>query len=429
MAFEITLPRQGWSMDEATFVQWLKADGDQVQAGEPLFSVETDKAVQEIESLDDGLLHTLTNGPSPGDVVRVGDVIGYLLEPGEEPPDAAAAPRGDTEQEPTQTSQPAPDSASAVPLPDATGQAGAAPIAPIAPPQVASAVTPRAARRALQDGVDLRTVIGSGAAGRIRERDVAAAASSAPASFQPVSPSPVLPPPAATPASGRHVPISGLRRTIAQRMHLSSSATAPVTLTTQADASALVSLREQLKATATADEPAPSLTDILVALVGQALQDFPMLRARWSDTHLVVPEAVHIGLAVDTDDGLLVPVVHDVPGLSLRQLAARTRDLVARARRRQLTAAELSDGTFTITNLGALGVDAFTPIINYPECAVLGVGRIRRVPAVVDHQIVIRDQLWLSLTFDHRVVDGAPAARFLDTVRQAVECAAAHLIG
>jgi pyruvate dehydrogenase E2 component (dihydrolipoamide acetyltransferase) len=209
----------------------------------------------------------------------------------------------------------------------------------------------------------------------------------------------------------------------------SRTTTAPVTVTTRADAGALVGLRDQFKATAAADEPVPSLSDIIVKLVGQTLQDFPLLKARWEETRIVMPDSVHIGLAVDTPDGLLVPVIRDVPALSLRQLAARTRDLVDRARRRQLTAAELTGGSFTVTNLGGLGVDVFTPIINLPECAVLGVGRIRREPAVVDNQIVIRNQLWLSLTFDHRIVDGAQAARFLDALRQAVETAAARLIG
>jgi pyruvate dehydrogenase E2 component (dihydrolipoamide acetyltransferase) len=228
--------------------------------------------------------------------------------------------------------------------------------------------------------------------------------------------------------AGREIPISGLRRTIAERMVKSRAATAPVTLTTKADASALVSLREQFKAAASPDEPAPTYSDLIVKLAALALVEHPEVNARWEETRIVLAGAVNIGLAVDTEDGLLVPVVRDVPGLTLLQLAARTRDLVERARRRRLTAEDLAGGTFTVTNLGGLGVDAFTPIINHPECAVLGVGRIVREPAAVGDQVMIRERLWLSLTFDHRVVDGAPAARFLDAVRRLVENPASSLI-
>jgi pyruvate dehydrogenase E2 component (dihydrolipoamide acetyltransferase) len=425
MAIAITLPRQGWSMDEAAFVQWLKQDGDAVQAGEPLFAVETDKAVQEIESLDAGILRIPPDGPGPGDVVRVGDVIGYLVDDGEDM-STASATRADiaaTRHAVHSAADPVTTPTIEPTMADEGGPMAAPPLQ-----RGAAGVTPRAARRALQDGVDLRTVIGSGAGGRIRERDVFAASAATPR--QDVggipAPTPLLAP---VLPGDRDVPITGRRRTIAQRMLHSSTATAPVTLTTQVDATALVSLRNQFKTTTATDEPAPSLSDIVVKLVGLTLPDYPLLYARWDETRIVLSEAVNIGLAVDTQDGLLVPVIHDVPQLPLRQLAARTRDLVDRARRRQLTTAELTGGTFTVTNLGGLGVDAFTPIINHPECAVLGMGRIRRTPVVVDHQIVIRDQLWLSLTFDHRIVDGAPAARFLDAVRHAVESAAARLIG
>ncbi len=425
MAIAITLPRQGWSMDEAVFVQWLKADGDVVRAGDPLFAVETDKAVQEIESLDDGVLRIPADGPGQGDTVRVGDMIGYLVEEGEELP-TAPAPRQEG-IEPVATDNAAAEEVTApVDGPPDADHTASWPAPPLS--SAAAAVTPRAARRARQDGVDLRTVIGSGAGGRIRERDVVAAMTLTP---RPASADlrAATPPRAAAPPGDHGVPISGLRRTIAQRMLQSSAATAAVTLTTQADATALVSLREQFQATATADEPAPTVSDLIVKLVALALGDFPLLNGRWDETRIVLPDSINIGLAVDTDDGLLVPVVHDVPRFGVRQLAAHTRDLVDRARRRQLSPAELTGGTFTVTNLGGLGVDAFTPIINHPECAVLGVGRIRRAPVAVDNQIVIRDQLWLSLTFDHRIVDGAPAARFLGAVRQAVEHAAARLIG
>ncbi len=165
----------------------------------------------------------------------------------------------------------------------------------------------------------------------------------------------------------------------------------------------------------------PSYTDILVLLCACALAQHPVLNSRWENDRIVLADGIHIGIAVDTDAGLLVPVVRDVPRLSLAQLAAQTRDLIERARQRQLAVAELQGGTFTVTSLGAFGIDAFTPILNPPECAALGVGRIQRCPVVDGEQIVIRDRLTLSLTFDHRITDGAPAARFLQTLRGLIE--------
>jgi pyruvate dehydrogenase E2 component (dihydrolipoamide acetyltransferase) len=382
MAFPVILPKQGWSMDEARFVAWLKKPGDTVQAGEPLFSVETDKAIQEIEALDAGILHLLPKGPQEGDMIKIGDLIGYLLAPGESAPAAASVP-----------------SVPAVPA-AAAPAAPAAPVAAAAPAAPASTtpVSPRAARRAIAAGVDLRTVRGTGKGGRIREADVLAA--------QATPATPVTPAAPAIPSALR-----GLRRTIAERMLRSKTETAPVTLTTRVDATALVTLRGRLKSAGT--EPVPSYNDMLMKLVAGALREHPALNGQAG--------AINISLAVDTEEGLLAPVVRDVPGLTLQQVAEQSADLVARARVRKLTAEELSGGTFTITNLGAMGVDAFTPIINLPECAVLGVGRIVREPVVVGDAVVAQDRVWLSLTFDHRLVDGAPAARFLDSLRKAVE--------
>jgi pyruvate dehydrogenase E2 component (dihydrolipoamide acetyltransferase) len=194
--------------------------------------------------------------------------------------------------------------------------------------------------------------------------------------------------------------------------------TAPVTLTATADATNLVNLREQFK---TAGGGVPAYTDFLLKLVALALQQHPMLAARWTDDGLQPAARIDIGLAVDTDAGLLVPVVRDVPTLGLRQLTEQTRVLIDRARRGVLTTAEMSGGCFTLTSLGVFGVEFFTPIINHPECAILGVGAIKRVPVMDGDRVVGREQLPLSLTFDHRVVDGAPAARFLQTLCKLID--------
>ena len=197
----------------------------------------------------------------------------------------------------------------------------------------------------------------------------------------------------------------------------SRRSTAPVTLTTTADATNLVHLRRQFKA----GSIVPGYTDLIVKLTALALRDHAALNARWEKDRVLLVKEIHIGIAVDTPAGLFVPVLRDVPNLTLQDIAARSRDLIERARQHKLRRDEMQGSTFTVTNLGPFDIDAFTPIINFPECAILGLGRIQRRPAVREEQIVIRDQITLSLTFDHRVVDGAPAARFLQKLSQMIE--------
>ena len=387
MAVEITVPRLGWSMEEGVFVAWLKRDGESVKTGEPLFTLEGDKAEQEVEAVDSGILRIPPDGPKEGTTVAVGTVLGYLVQAGEL---RAAVPGEDRGRNARNASGRRPGAVRRQRNGDA---AQAAPSRP--------AASPRARRVAGELGIDWMHLQGSGRTGRIRERDVRAAA------------------PQGQPG-GRVVPLSPLRKVIAERLVSGLRRTAPVTLTTTADATNLVNLRQQFRVAA-AGEPIPAYTDFLIRLTAIVLEKHPLLNSIWQGDHLLLPEGVHVGLAVDTDAGLVVPVVRHAQALSLRQLAARTRELIEQGRSRRLTAEQMQGGTFTITNLGAYGIDAFTPIINPPQCAVLGVGRIVREPAVVEGQIVVRDRVVLSLTFDHRVVDGAPAARFLDALRQCVE--------
>jgi pyruvate dehydrogenase E2 component (dihydrolipoamide acetyltransferase) len=200
------------------------------------------------------------------------------------------------------------------------------------------------------------------------------------------------------------------------------SQAAPVTLTTRLDASNLVNVRRQFQAaTSSADDRVPSYTDLIVKLTATAVRQHPMLQAQWRDEGLFVPDRVAIAVAVDTEAGLLVPVLRDPDTLTLRQIAAQARELIDQARAGHLTAEQMRDATFTVTNLGMFGVDAFTPILHLPQSAVLGVGRIVREPVVRDDQVVPCDRMTLSLTFDHRVLDGAAAARFLDTLRCCLE--------
>jgi pyruvate dehydrogenase E2 component (dihydrolipoamide acetyltransferase) len=202
----------------------------------------------------------------------------------------------------------------------------------------------------------------------------------------------------------------------------SARTAAAVTLTTEADATELVELRERQKAVLTPRGAAvPTYNDLFIKLVAAALGAHPRLNGYWQDDQLVLQAGIHIGMAVDAEAGLVVPVLRDVPSKGASQLAEESRALVEKARTGRLEPDEMQGGTFTVTNLGAYGVDAFTPIINLPQCAILGIGRIIKKPGVFEDRVVPRSMVALSLTFDHRAVDGGPAARFLDTVRQYAE--------
>lgn len=260
-------------------------------------------------------------------------------------------------------------------------------------PTAVAAITPRARRIAAELGIDPTALPGTGRGGRIREADVRTAV------------------PAARPAPSRE--------TIAARMLESHRTTAPVTLTTRADATALVALRNRWK---DATDPAPSFNDILAKLVAEALRAHPALGGRWENGRIVNQGESNIGIAVDTPHGLLVPVLREVAKTPLPELARRSRGLISAALSRRLRAEDLTGGTFTITNLGHFGIDAFTPILNAPEIAILGVGAIRMDAVVLENGgLAARERITLSLTFDHRAVDGAPAARFLHALVQLIE--------
>ena len=437
MVHEITIPRLGWSMEEGVFSGWLKQDGDTIRQGDPLFELEGEKAVQEIEAVDAGILRIPANSPQPGSAVR------YLVAEGESLPvgetqDTSAIDRGSMLLSKGTPLLPSETVAGDAALPPAAGPAvrRRAREAGVALDQIAGTgrggrilaediesassqpltiplppvASPRARRVAAERKIDWTQLTGTGAGGRIREQDVLAARPA--------------------PDSGKRIPLTSRRKVIAQRMVASRQQTVPVTLTTKADAANLVNLREQFKTTSR-ESPIPSYQDIITKLVAGALRRHPLLAGRWDEDAIVLPaeNEVHIGMAVDTDDGLLVPVLRNAAQLSLIELAAKSRQLVGQARAGKLTAADMQGSVFTITNLGAFGIDAFTPIINFPETAILGLGSIRREPVVLDDgSIVSRHQLTLSLTFDHRVLDGAPAARFLQDIATAIVNPSAALL-
>jgi pyruvate dehydrogenase E2 component (dihydrolipoamide acetyltransferase) len=273
---------------------------------------------------------------------------------------------------------------------------------------------------------------------RVERADVeaAATASEVPSGAQPLSsgsvvgstPAPILTPEVLPP--GLMLPMSTIRRTIAERMAKSAHTVAPVTLTTEADATALVGLRRELKQGGVT--PLPSYNDLLAKLTAQALIEHPAVNARLEGDAIIQAATANIGIAVDTERGLLVPVLRDVQSKSLGQVAREMAALIERVRAGQAAAEELQGGTFTITNLGMYEIDAFTPIVNLPECAILGVGRIVPKPVVLDpetERVAVRHMVFLSLTFDHRLVDGAPAARCLQRIKQYVERPYLWLVG
>jgi pyruvate dehydrogenase E2 component (dihydrolipoamide acetyltransferase) len=424
MAIEIVMPRLGWNMEVGTVVEWLKRDGDRVTPGDHLFLVESDKSTTEVESLDGGTLRIPGNDLRMGEELPVGTLLAYLVQDGEAVPvrgtDTAATGAGAASAAPApvpaMTADPAADSPAPAPAPALAG-AGAG--GDRARRRGAPVASPRAKRVAATLGVDWTRLNGSSRSGRIVEADVRAALAHGidGAAAQGAVGSAIGPPTV--------TPLSPTRRVIGERMARSAHTAAAVTLTTEAGADALVAARADLVAAlAGTDAPPPTYNDFFARLVAVALRDFPDLNASLTDDGIMRHAAVHVGLAVDTERGLLVPVLRDVQAKSVQVIAGESARLIAAARAGQSAPADLQGGTFTITNLGPYEIDAFTPIINPPQCAILGIGRIVARPVVADEAagtIAVRKGVALSLTFDHRIVDGGPAARFLQRIKHYVE--------
>lgn len=437
MTISITIPRLGWSMEEGTFGEWLKAAGQTVTPGEMLFSLEGEKATQEIEALDAGVLCIPDDAPRAGDIVQVGQIVGFLLAAGETPPTTVGS-RGAKASAPTPAGQSAttkgPRVASpsarrlaweqgidldAIPTPDPTGRVVAEDVQRAADSRrmetptrsVRAVATPRARRRAQELQIDWTKLTGTGHDGRIRERDVVVSREQ-----QGNRGLDGLPPS----APGKHLPATRLRRTIAQRMLAGVQQTAPVTLTTKVDATALVAWRNARKLQANG-RIVPSYNDMLVKFAAVAMTDCPQLNACWYRDGVFLYDTVNIAVAVDTEAGLVAPVLAEVQHLTVEEIATQSQALIQQARAGTLTAALLQGGTFTVTNLGMFDIVAFTPVINLPQAAILGVGRIVREPVVRGDEITIGQMLTLSLTFDHRVVDGAPAAKWLQRLSQLIQ--------
>jgi pyruvate dehydrogenase E2 component (dihydrolipoamide acetyltransferase) len=455
MPKQITIPRLGWSMEEGVFAEWLKSPGEHVVAGEMLFVLEGEKASQEIESFDAGVLCIPPDAPKPGATVKVGQVIGFLLDQGESAVEsvgpnvgvhvetnASAATLKQATSRPTasvvsssterQTATLADSSVprvagpaarrlarelgidlSVVATPDPTGRVLCGDIQrtssdfanrlPSSDRSLNPIATPRVRRLARKQGIDWTQLTGTGRGGRIRERDLIAARSLSPQAV--VEQLPHVP--------GRLTPASKLRRIIAERMAVAVHQAAPVTLTTKVDAHKLISLRNRLKSEASEDTIVPSYNDILIFHVAKTLRELSELNACWLPDGIYTFDEIHIATAIDTPAGLLAPIVRNADSLSMAEIAEQTKQLIQLARGGQLKQEQLTGGTFSVTNLGMFGIEAFTPILNLPQAAILGIGRIVEEPVVRSGRLEVGQTLTLSLTFDHRVLDGAPAARWL----------------
>ncbi len=385
MAVEVRMPQLGLTMTEGVVTRWLKSVGEKVAAGEPLLEVETDKINNEVEAPAEGVL------------------LAILVEEGKTAP----------VQAPLALIGAAGETVAAVPA-SAAASAPLLPSAPAAPAPMAAEsaaeekrvkASPIARRLAGEAGIDLGRLQGSGPGGRIVERDVVAARSRPPA-------------PAAAPLAGTVVPLSSMRRTIAERMSRAWASVPHITLTVAVDMTEAAALKQRLDGMGGRKI---SFTEIFVRAAALALGDFPYLNASLASEGMVFHAEVNIGIAVALDDGLIVPVVRNADRKTLSGLGVEIRALAEKARAGLLTADEVSGGTFTVTNLGMYGVDSFTPIVNAPESAILGVCRIEERQVVRDGAPALRRMTTLCLSCDHRLIDGALAARFLARVKALLE--------
>jgi pyruvate dehydrogenase E2 component (dihydrolipoamide acetyltransferase) len=438
MPEEFFVPKLGQTVEEVTLVTWLVKDGEKVSQGQGVMEVETDKAVFPVEANAKGYIHL---GPyKEGDVIPVLTVvaiIGKQEDKFEVKGSAPAVVEADSAPKQKATSATAPNAESTVsgesdrvfvsPRARKLAAEKSVDLAQVTPSGYAGVrvaerdvqeyldqmpkVTPVAQRMAADVGVNLRGLEGSGPGGRIVKQDIMRA-SQPTVSATPLPIADVV----------ERLPLKGVRGIVAERMAASVHSTARVTLFMEMDASELVAARERIKAMVSKEWGfAPSYNDLLAKIVATALRKFPYMNARLAPDAVEVLGHVNIGMAVETDRGLLVPVIRDVDQKGLRAFGEEFRRLVDSARAGRSQPDDLSGGSFTITNLGTYDVDSFTPVINLPEAAILGVGRI--VPKAVPRgtEIVIRQMWTLSLVFDHRIVDGAPAARFLQMIKTLIE--------
>jgi pyruvate dehydrogenase E2 component (dihydrolipoamide acetyltransferase) len=398
MAIEITVPKLGLTMEEATLVSWKAAAGELVKKEQIVLVLETDKVTFEMPSPGEGLLHPVA---APGSRIEVSQVVGYL-----------AADKAELEKMAAQypvAEAAAPEEAAPAVRPSAAAKVPAAPAA-----GGRAKASPVARVMAKTHGIDLGRVAGSGPGGRVVRADVLKAIAQG-------TPAKAVPRPAADAgellSAAQEIPIAGVRRVVFKNMHLSLATQAQLTLHTEASAEAIILLRKRQNAAGAK----VSYNAVLVKVVAQALKQHPLVNASVEGEVIKVWRQVHVGVAMDLGRGLIVPKVRDANIKSIREISADLDRLVEAAKAGSLGLDDLTLGTFTLTNLGAWDIDDFTPIVNHPESAILGVGRIAEKPVARNGQVVIEPRLALSLSFDHRIIDGAPGAAFLKTIKDMIE--------
>ena len=414
MVHAIRMPKPGQMTEECTITTWFKREGDPVAKGDILFEIETDKSAMEVESFEEGVL--LRRLVAEGDTVPVNSICAYVGEVGEEIPEGVPEPVAVPVPSPAVV--PAPQAAAAVPVPS---------------PAARLAISPRASRLATEAGLDPRAITGTGPGGRVVESDVRAAvatragASAAPAPSAVAALSAALPLPVATipvpPVEGEEEPrpLTRVRRVIADRLTYSWTSTPHFTVTVAVDVTALLALRAELKAAGTN----LTVTDFVLAATAQTLAEFPDVNSRTDGVSVWPRRRVHLGLAVSLPGGLVVPVIRDADRLALGELHDRAIAVAAAAREGRLGVDDMTGSTFTVSNLGMFGVEEFSAIINPGEAAILAVSSAIPTAVAIGDGLAVRSIMKLTLSADHRLVDGELGARFLGAIRRRLEDAAA----
>src|SRR5215510_6235846 len=418
MAITFGMPSLGHTMEKGKIIEWLKHEGDPIAKGEPLVIIETDKVITEVESPADGVVLRIV---VPSEEERpIGSLLAVLGAQGEQVSEVelqqmlgpAAAP---TPAAPTPMAAPAPMGA---PRAEAASRDGGERLK----------ISPLARKSAAEWGLDASPMQGTGPGGRITKDDVLRVAETAKAAVPipaPAAPGATVPAPIPTRERlgvSSTIPLRGMRGRVAERMFQSWNTIPRVTEVMQVDMSATVAFREAMLGQWEQQYGLRiSLNDMITKAVAMALRRQPRLNATLADQEVRLHDSVNVGIAVNLDEGLIVPVIFNADQKDLGQIAREGRDLAEKARAGRLQLDEINDGTFTITNLGTTGIELFTPIINPPQVAILGVGMVQRRPVVVGDALAIRPAVYLSLVFDHRAVDGVPAANFLQEVKRLLE--------
>ncbi len=397
------MPKLGLTMKEGVVARWLKKEGERVAQGEPLLEVETEKILTEIEAPGSGILKILA---PEGSNHPVGELIAIIAHPDEELTPSELSRKTESHETPTSKVE-------GIIEPVTT---------PIAKQRMR--ISPLARKLAKQHEIDVTKIEGSEPGGRIGKADILRAIENAKTSFATAEARPDV---ESVPIAGV-VPLTGIRKTTTERLSRSYREAIHVTLATEVDMTELVKLRRRvLTKIEKREKVSIGYTNILVKATAIALEKNPIINSVLEADQIKKLKNINIGVAVASRDGLLVPVVRDPNRKTINEIASLLNDLTEKAKQRHLTLDEVSDGTFTISNLGMFGIDTFEPIINPPQSAILGVGAIKEKPMVIEGQIKIRSTMTLSLVFDHRVYDGVPAAAFLMDIKEILEKPQAHL--